>query len=78
MLDAVAGVRQQFELDEPEVRMAKVGPKLDVEVEGLAGPDVTIRQEPRVRESLRQRLAGLPFAVWLTVELRPHPTSRSE
>ena len=73
VLAAVASVRDQFELDALDVRMTKVGPKLYVEVEGFAGPDVTIRQEQQVRESLRQQLADLPFDVWLTVELRPRP-----
>jgi predicted Co/Zn/Cd cation transporter (cation efflux family) len=73
VLGAVAEVRADFELDEPAVRMTKVGPKLYVEVDGRAGPDVTIRQEHEVRESLRQRLDDLPFDVWLTVELRPRP-----
>jgi predicted Co/Zn/Cd cation transporter (cation efflux family) len=73
VLSAVAEVRADFELDEPAVRMTKVGPKLYVEVDGSAGPDVTIRQEHEVRESLRRRLEDLPFDVWLTVELRPRP-----
>ena len=52
VLAAVANVRDQFELDALDVRMTKVGPKLYVEVEGFAGPEVTIRQDQQVRESL--------------------------
>ena len=38
VLDAVREVRAAFDLDEPDVRMTKVGPKLYVEVEGAAAP----------------------------------------
>ena len=48
----MANVRDQFELNALDVRMTKVGPKLYVEVEGFANPDVTIRQEQQVRASL--------------------------
>ena len=71
VLEAVGEVRDAFDLDEPDVRMTKVGPKLYVEVEGAAAPDVTIRQEHEVREDLRRRLEELPLDIWLTVELRP-------
>jgi len=73
VMAAVAEVRRTFELEEPDVRMTKVGPKLYVEVEGIAAPAVTIGQEHEVREALRHRLEELPFEVWLNLELHPRP-----
>lgn len=70
---AVSAVQAQFELDEPTVYVSKVGPKLYLELSTTASPDVTIRQEHEVRESLRRALAPLPYDVWLNVELLPRP-----
>ena len=71
VLDAVAAVRTQFDLDEPTVLMTKIGPKLYVEVDGVVAPDVTVAQEHEVRRALSERLDALPFDIWLTVELTP-------
>ncbi len=69
---AVAAVRKAFDLDEPDVRINKIGPKLYVEISGTASPDVTIRQEHDVREDLRRRLEeALPYEIWLNLELLP-------
>lgn len=70
--DAVATVRRDYDLDEPDVRITKIGPKLYVEINGTAAPGVTIRQENEVRQSLRRRLdETLPYEVWLNLELLP-------
>ena len=70
--DAVATVRRDYDLDEPDVRITKIGPKLYVEINGTAAPGVTIRQEHEVRQSLRHRLdETLPYEVWLNLELLP-------
>jgi predicted Co/Zn/Cd cation transporter (cation efflux family) len=71
VLDMVRDVFREFEIDEPEVRMTKVGPKLYVEIDGAARPDATIADEHRVRTELRRRLETLPFDLWLNFELRP-------
>jgi hypothetical protein len=34
-------------------------------------PDATVADEPRVRTTVRERLAALPFDVWLNFELVP-------
>jgi hypothetical protein len=51
--------------------MSKVGPKLYLEVEGTAPPEVTIAHAHVVREDLRRRLNALPVDVWLNFELLP-------
>jgi predicted Co/Zn/Cd cation transporter (cation efflux family) len=62
--------------DAPVVRVAKVGGKLYVEVEGKADPTVTIAQEHAARVELERALeAALPHAVWLTFELSPRTVS---
>lgn len=68
---AVRSVQVAFDLDEPTVHLSKLGPKLYVEFVTTAGAEVTIRQEHAVREVLREKLAVLPYEVWLTVELLP-------
>ncbi len=71
---AIDTVVTTYDLDTPLVRVTKIGPKVYVEVEGTAGPSVTIRQEHQVRQDLQARLdAGLPYEVWLNLELRPRP-----
>lgn len=71
VLDIVHSVCAQFEIENPEVRMTKVGPKLYVEIDAAVRPDATIAQEDEVREIIRTRLAELPFEVWLNFELTP-------
>jgi cation diffusion facilitator family transporter len=68
---AIREVRAQFDLDEPEVRMTKIGPKLYVEVDAFVQPDVTVTQEHEVRVALRDRLDALPYEIWLNLELNP-------
>jgi predicted Co/Zn/Cd cation transporter (cation efflux family) len=71
---AVDATAAAFELaPPPTVRMTKVGPKLYLEVEGVARPGVTIAQEHEVRLDLERRLAALPHDTWLNLELRPGP-----
>jgi cation diffusion facilitator family transporter len=74
VLAAIAEVRATYDLDEPEVRIAKVGPKLYVEVEGVVDPTVTVAQEHAVRMDLQRRLDELPYDTWLNVELTPRST----
>jgi predicted Co/Zn/Cd cation transporter (cation efflux family) len=69
--EAVATMVRAYGFGEPVVRVAKVGPKLYVEVEATAPPETTVATEHEARELLRSSLAGLPFEVWLTVELKP-------
>ncbi|WP_162942184.1 cation transporter [Desertimonas flava] len=70
---AIDEVRRLFDIDQHEVRMTKVGPKLYVEVDARVRPDVTVFQEHEVRTAVRERLDQLPYEVWLNVELLPHP-----
>jgi predicted Co/Zn/Cd cation transporter (cation efflux family) len=67
---AVHEVGQEFGLDEPYLRMTKVGRKLYVEVDFLvAGGDWSVADEDRIRRSLLTRLTTLPYDLWLNVEL---------
>lgn len=71
---AVHHVRNQFGLDEPYLRMTKVGPKLYVEVDFLVtGREWDVEDEDRIRRALQQQLAGLPYSLWLNVELSGDP-----
>lgn len=72
VLEIVRAVCAEFEIDNPEVRMTKVGPKLYVEIDAAVRPDATIAQEDEVRTMIRTRLAALPFDLWLNFELTPH------
>lgn len=67
----VETVRRRFGLDEAVVRMTKVGPKLYVEVEGVADPEVTVAEEHELRTALEAELENLPLAIWLNLELLP-------
>jgi hypothetical protein len=69
-------LRAQFDLAPPVVRMTKVEAKLYVEVDGIAAPDTPIAREHEMRLALVQRLAALPFDVWLNFELFPDEASR--
>jgi predicted Co/Zn/Cd cation transporter (cation efflux family) len=69
--EAVAEVCRRFGLGTPDVRIAKVGPKLYVEVEAPADGGTTIAAEHEARTALRARLTGLPYEIWLTFELTP-------
>jgi predicted Co/Zn/Cd cation transporter (cation efflux family) len=72
---AVAEVTADVGLDQPLVRMAKLGSKLYVEVDYLveAGRWDTAAAD-RVRHALYARLAHLPYVLWLNVELTTDPS----
>jgi cation diffusion facilitator family transporter len=67
---AAEQVRVEYGLDQPVLRVGKVGRKLYVEAEFIV-PDGSwdIADEDRVRRALAERLAELPFAVWLNLEM---------
>jgi len=69
--DAVRAISQQHDVINSEVRATKVGPKMYIEVEGIAPPHLTIAQEHRMRTELERRLDALPYDVWLNFELLP-------
>jgi cation diffusion facilitator family transporter len=71
VLEIVRAVCAEFEIENPVVRMTKVGPKLYVEIDAVARPDATIAQEHEVREVIHSRLTKLPFDLWLNFELTP-------
>jgi len=56
---------------DPDIRLAKVGGKLYVQIMGRAAPATTIEREHTIRIEAEQALAGLPYEVWLTLELVP-------
>lgn len=69
--EAVAAVEAAYGVTVPDLRMTKVGPKLYVEVDGVAPPALTIADEHAMRLDLERRLNALPFDVWLNFELFP-------
>ena len=71
VLRAIRDVFREFEIDEPVVRMTKVGQRLYVEIDAEVRPDATVADEHRVRTTVRDRLGSLPFDVWLNFELVP-------
>jgi len=72
--DARARVRELHGLDEPTVRMTKVGRKLYVDVVFLVEPGRwAVEQEDAVRRDAAVALAGLPYDPWLSVELTTDP-----
>jgi predicted Co/Zn/Cd cation transporter (cation efflux family) len=71
VLSAAAEVARDFGLGEPDVRVAKVGGKLYVEVAVAAPATLTVVDQHRIRTRLREHLAASPYDVWLTVELVP-------
>lgn len=66
---AVEEVRHAFGLDVPRLRMTKVGNKLYVEVDWLVAPEMRVGDADHVRRAVQERLAPLPFDLWLNVEL---------
>jgi predicted Co/Zn/Cd cation transporter (cation efflux family) len=68
---ALDRVTAAFELRDVAIRMTKVGPKLYLEVEATARPDVTIGQVDGLRADIERSLAHLPYDLWLNLELRP-------
>ena len=71
VLEIVREVFREFDIDEPVVRMTKVGKKLYVEIDAEVRPDATVADEHRVRTAVRERLHRLPLDVWLNFELVP-------
>jgi predicted Co/Zn/Cd cation transporter (cation efflux family) len=71
VLRIIRDVFREFDIDEPIVRMTKVGQKLYVEIDAEVRPDATVADEHRVRTTVRDRLTTLPFDVWLNFELVP-------
>lgn len=71
VLRAIRDVFREFEIDEPVVRMTKVGQRLYVEIDAEVRPDATVADEHQVRTTVRDRLGSLPFDVWLNFELVP-------
>jgi predicted Co/Zn/Cd cation transporter (cation efflux family) len=69
---AVEDVARSFALADLDVSIAKVGPKLYVEVEAAGDGAMTIREEQAARDALTAALASLPYDLWLTLEVRPH------
>jgi len=70
VLAALEAVRAEHGLDEPDVRIGKVGRKLYVEVDFVVRPgEWDVADEDRVRRAVAAGLAGLPYDLWLNVEL---------
>lgn len=69
---AVAEAQREHGFGEPEIRVAKIGPKLFVEIAAQAAGGTTIAEEHAAREEVRGRLEeALPYEIWLTLELFP-------
>lgn len=69
--DAIEVATAGVDLDVTEVRVAKLGPKLYVEVEGAVDHTVTVVAEHEIRCRLNAELDRLPFDIWLNLELAP-------
>ena len=70
VLATVAAVRTEHGLDEPDVRIGKVGRKLYVKVEFVVRPgERDVADADRVRRAVAAGLAGLPYDLWVNVEL---------
>jgi cation diffusion facilitator family transporter len=71
VVQVIEAVRETYDLDEPTIRLTKLGPRLYVEMEVTVGPAVTVEQQHEVRLELERRLDALPYDVWLTLEMLP-------
>lgn len=72
--DAVESVRVVERLPEPVLRTSKVGQKLYVEVGFVVPPGRwNVTDEDRVRRTLRDELAALPYNPWVVVEVTTDP-----
>lgn len=69
--EVIAGVQREFGMEEPVIRINKVGPKLYVEVDAHVDPLMTVKQEHNIRTILEQRLKALPYDIWLYMDLFP-------
>ncbi|MFM2078512.1 MAG: hypothetical protein RJA49_2402 [Actinomycetota bacterium] len=72
VIEAIEAVADQHRLDDPVIRLSKLGPRLYVEVDVAVRADVTVEQQHEVRLDLERRLAMIPYDVWLTLEMLPH------
>ncbi len=71
---AIAELCAEFSLDEPRLRMTKLGRKLYVDVTFLVdSSEWDLVGEDRVRRSLRSRIDHMPYDLWMTVELSSDP-----
>jgi predicted Co/Zn/Cd cation transporter (cation efflux family) len=74
VLEAIGAVTARFGLEEPRVRMNKLGRKLYVEVDYVvAGADWTVADEDDVRHAMTDALAPLGHDLWLNVDLSTDP-----
>lgn len=64
----------RFALEEPTVRMSKLGPKLYLEVEFLVDGTWTVAQSDDVRRDLLARLDDVPHDPWVTVGFSADPS----
>ncbi|MER5185387.1 cation diffusion facilitator family transporter [Streptomyces sp. NPDC002896] len=72
--EVVERVRAAEGLPEPVLRTSKVGHKLYVEVGFVVPPGRwEVADEDRVRRTLRDRLAALPYNPWIVVEVTTDP-----
>jgi predicted Co/Zn/Cd cation transporter (cation efflux family) len=71
VIEAIEAVADHHHLDDPVIRLSKLGPRLYVEVDVTVRPDVTVEQQHEVRLDLERRLAQIPYDVWLTLEMLP-------
>lgn len=71
VIEAIERVRARHDLDEPVIRLTKLGPRLYVEVEVAVGAEVTVEQQHDVRVELEGMLEAIPYDVWLTLEMHP-------
>lgn len=70
----VLATSTQFGLDEPTVRMSKLGPKLYLEVEFLVDGAWTVERSDDVRRDLLARLDPVPHDPWVTVGFSADPS----
>jgi cation diffusion facilitator family transporter len=78
VIEAIEAVSESYGLDEPVIRLTKLGPRLYVEVDVTVGRGVTVEQQHEVRVDLEKRLERLPYDVWLTLEMLPRPDGAHE
>lgn len=76
VVEVIERIRADYDLDEPTIRLSKLGQRLYVEVDVTVGPEVTVEQQHDVRVDLERRLQALPYDVWLTLEMLPRPDDR--
>jgi len=68
---SVGAVLGRHGVADPDVRLAKVGGKLYVEIMGRAAPSTTIDTEHEIRQELERAPTALPCEIWLTLEPVP-------